>query len=110
MSRILNCPFCGGNPEITDATKMLGVWRLLHRCKIIGPMSLEHYSRQGLVTAWNTRADLPPTDAEVMAHPKVKALVEAAEEQLYYLEMCGEDGDLVRNLRSAIAAIQEAKP
>jgi len=55
-------------------------------------------------------ADLPPTDAEVMEHPKVKALVEAAEEQLYYLEMCGEDDDLVRNLRSAIAAIQEAKP
>jgi hypothetical protein len=56
------------------------------------------------------RADLPPTDAEVLAHPKVRALVDAAEEQLDYLEMCGEDGDLVRNLRSAIAAIQEAKP
>jgi hypothetical protein len=56
------------------------------------------------------RADLPPTDAEVLNHPKVKALVEAAEEQLDYLEMCGEDDDLVRNLRSAIAAIQEAKP
>ena len=34
------------------------------------------------------RADLPPTDAEVMAHPKVKALVEALR---FCVEMVGGD-------------------
>ena len=57
------------------------------------------------------RADLPPTDAEVLAHPKVKALVEALRE---YACNCREgvcEGlfDCGDSARAALAAIQEAK-
>ena len=62
------------------------------------------------------RADLPPTDAEVMAHPTVKALVEAANDMCLIAErdewhkaMTGRQ-IILRNLRAALAAIQEAKP
>jgi len=54
------------------------------------------------------RADLPPTDAEVMAHPKVKALVEALEKvktDLQYLEQWV----AIQEIDAALAAIKEKK-
>ena len=38
------------------------------------------------------RADLPPTDEQVMAHPKVKALVESLEYAIDYVEGCKVNG------------------
>lgn len=54
--------------------------------------------------------DLPPTDAEVMAHPKVKALVEALNQ--YQLAAAGfVSVQSARDKADAVlAAIQEAKP
>lgn len=43
-------------------------------------------------------------DAEVIAQ-----LVEAAEAQLQYMDMCGDKGDLERNLRAALAAAKGLK-
>lgn len=47
------------------------------------------------------------TNAELLAAamqlPEGRALVEAAQEQSEYLTLCGEDGDLLRNTRAALA-------
>ena len=64
------------------------------------------------------RADLPPTDAEVMKHPKVKALVEAAATLGRIIGFLGEDEGRINAFREACGddllrlarAIQEAKP
>ena len=52
------CPFCGvlnDKEGITDATRILGVWRFIHRCKVIGPISIEDGNRDHVVAIWNTR-------------------------------------------------------
>jgi hypothetical protein len=67
----------------------------------------EHTGPSGKVAY--RRADLPPTDAEVMNHPKVKALVDALEKvktDLQYLEQWV----AIQEIDAALAAIQEAKP
>jgi len=78
------CPFCGGDAEVTDTTKVLGVWRLIHRCKAIGPISLERYNEETLTNAWNTRADLSAdlvrAALEAAAAPIYKWSIAAAEE------------------------------
>lgn len=51
------CPFCGGDGvSVTDATRFLGVWNLIHRCPVIGPVSLQRETREGAISVWNTRA------------------------------------------------------
>ena len=80
--------------------------------RVHGPGEIAFANPMTRQVSWDGKTNAvspPPTDAEVMAHPKVKALVEAAEEQLDYLEMCGEDDDLVRNLRAAIAELTGGK-
>jgi len=58
MSEARNCPFCGEpGPGPVDATKILGVWRMIHRCKVVGPISLENETREGVLETWNTRAE-----------------------------------------------------
>lgn len=55
------CPFCGGTPkEIVDATRILGVHRIVHRCAVIPPVVLEAATPEGVSEQWNRRADLPP--------------------------------------------------
>jgi hypothetical protein len=57
--------------------------------------------------------DLPTTftDAELLAAamqlPEVRALLEAVREQSEYLSSCGEDGDLLRNTRAALAPFKK---
>ena len=65
------------------------------------------------------RVDLPPTDAEVLAHPKVRALVEKAQAALDLNDNTSPFGGEIQRdriertvdeFRAALAAIQEAKP
>lgn len=91
----------------------------------IGPKAHQHIATQvdlAFQAGWQARADLPPTDAEALAHPKVRALVEALEAAVD----CGmvpkssvKDGGAAKYarqvvvadmIRAALAAIQEAKP
>lgn len=50
-----SCPFCGGEAEIHDATRILGLWRLVHRCKVIGYIGIERADKEAAIAAWNTR-------------------------------------------------------
>ena len=53
------CPFCGKDCEpMIDATRILGLWRIVHRCSVIGPISLERSDAKRLADLWNTRSDL----------------------------------------------------
>lgn len=54
------CPFCGGEAgTITDATRILGSWNLVHRCPVLGPIRVERGTRDLVVATWNRRAEVP---------------------------------------------------
>lgn len=60
------CPFCGDTPkEIVDATKILGVHRMIHRCAVIPPFSLEAATPEEVAAKWNRRALTSATPTEV---------------------------------------------
>lgn len=49
------CPFCGNQPVITKHFKE-EIWNLLHRCNIVGVISIDwSSSEQELIDRWNTR-------------------------------------------------------
>lgn len=51
------CPFCGDTPkEIVDATRVLGVHRIVHRCAVIPPFLLEAGTPEAVAAQWNRRA------------------------------------------------------
>jgi hypothetical protein len=55
--KLLPCPFCGFEVDsLADATRILGVWRLVHRCEVVGPIAVERGDRDKVMLAWNTRA------------------------------------------------------
>ena len=59
MSEVKPCPFCGETPVIVEHFKE-DLWRLTHRCKVMGPMVIDWTSDQNkLAQRWNTRI-LPP--------------------------------------------------
>lgn len=50
------CPWCGEEPaDIVDATKILGVHRIVHRCKVLPPFSLEAATPEQVAAIWNHR-------------------------------------------------------
>lgn len=52
---VLGCPFCGEQPEINHHHKD-PLWSLLHRCKVMGPLTIDWQSSlSSLVRQWNTR-------------------------------------------------------
>lgn len=71
------CPFCGGNQiqagHVRDG-RCIG-------CILCGSVVRAYHpnAESNAREKWNTRADLPPTPAQIMAEPRVKALVEAAQ-------------------------------
>ena len=56
LEELKGCPFCGELPEIHKHFKC-EMWRLMHRCKIVGAISFEWTENKGnLIECWNTRA------------------------------------------------------
>lgn len=79
------CPFCGGGASISKDHDPDGNGAFYavkcHKCRA---KSSEIYAVETcnihftqVRDAWNRRADLPPTPAQIMADQRVKALVEA---------------------------------
>ena len=86
------CPFCGENPHTSTRHEDERVG-YVHIAKVYCPgcsvaismtdtrdkngWAAKRDALKKAADAWNRRADLPPTDAEVMAHPTVRVLVNA---------------------------------
>jgi hypothetical protein len=120
------CPFCGGNAScFEDANHSTAWWFGCYNDQCEVRPCVWAQTKDQATEEWNRRADLPPTDADVMAHPTVKALVEAlrkCEDEIDgYIrhEYPGDHPvqdryrrrDFAANpARIALAAIQEAKP
>lgn len=52
---LLPCPFCGETPEYSKHFKE-NIWQMLHRCKVIGPISIGWMSRkESIAEQWNKR-------------------------------------------------------
>lgn len=59
VADLLPCPFCGESVEVNDYTNAPAcAWVMIHRCKVIGPLKMEAYSRERIVKPWNTRSAL----------------------------------------------------
>lgn len=61
-----------------------------------------HQHVMDAILALPLEADHAALLAEAVRLPEIAALVEAATEQAEYLSLCGEDGDLLRNLLRAL--------
>ena len=66
-TKLLSCPFCGGEAKLIDTTQILGKWRVMHRCNAIGHISAEGFDRDKTIAAWNTRHTPEPTETEIEA-------------------------------------------
>jgi Lar family restriction alleviation protein len=110
------CPFCGAAPLPENAT---GAYVFCDGCAAEGPVS--HEDKNGGAHEWNRRADLPPTLSACLAHPEVKALVEAAEQATDMLKNCTfqtmymrgqyvDREEVVARARADIARIKDAAP
>lgn len=72
IQELLPCPWCNGIPEYVDATQVLGVHHLFHRCRVMGHLSIQRSNKDDLFPIWNTRTvDLCAHDKPL---PNVQAL------------------------------------
>lgn len=77
---LLPCPFCGGKPDgPVDATRILGVWRIVHRDCIMPSFSLEKATPEAVIAAWNTRHD---PDAAMNRAETAEAALAAKEQEV----------------------------
>lgn len=57
MSEFKSCPFCGETPEPTKHYQY-DEWQMIHRCPVIGPITLSwRSSLEMLAEQWNRRAE-----------------------------------------------------
>jgi len=130
MSDLKPCPFCGGaNVEVFGPIGWTRRFGISHSCHTFyggsGDFTIGGVTKDQAIAQWNRRADLvapatlpmPPTPEQIMADPRVKALVEALcdlinqthdcekelTEMLHKRDFCGESLPLVK-ARTAIAA------
>lgn len=84
MPKLKPCPFCGGVAVIReDISHSTGVFFGCNTSGCLGADMWEE-SVSEAISAWNTRADLPPTPAEAMRCPEVEALVD----EIRYAVLC----------------------
>ena len=85
MSDLKPCPFCGGaNVEVFGPIGWTRRFGISHSCHTFyggsGDFTIGGVTKDQAIAQWNRRADLPPTPAQIMADPRVKALVDALRE------------------------------
>jgi len=54
--KLLPCPWCGGIPEVNKHFRE-DMYSLLHRCPVMGPLSLDWSSEGDNEARWNQRAN-----------------------------------------------------
>jgi hypothetical protein len=55
----LPCPFCGNQPTGIKSKGTSMLWRLYHRCPVVGFMEIGwRDTKKELTDTWNTRADV----------------------------------------------------
>ena len=100
------CPFCGAGAT----WKRSGIGWAVHCGQRFGACFMNartHYQndKYSAIRAWNTRDDLPATDAQALANEKVKALVEALVGLRKWQAPCGVDPEIDAALAFADAAL-----
>jgi hypothetical protein len=94
------CPFCGEvPPQIVDATRIVGVWRIVHRCKVIPPFSLEGSTPESVAAKWNTRADADEIT-------RLRAENERMQRSLKTIELLSDCPSSVQEARTALAELK----
>jgi hypothetical protein len=58
MTELKPCPFCGEAPEINAHFNPVMGHSLIHRCKVLGPITIDWSERARIVEKWNTRVDV----------------------------------------------------
>lgn len=62
--QIKPCPFCGVKPDVIKHFKH-DIWSLMHRCKLVGPISIDWCDDiNGISRRWNRRASDTPSGVE----------------------------------------------
>lgn len=103
------CPFCGKAPESHIFNSGFGGMQV--DCQTLNCPASQMTSVDSLsdpiiaFKAWNTRADLPTTNAQIMADPRVKALIQAGKNALLL-----RDPLWFQDMEDAIAQLKEYKP
>lgn len=76
--KLLPCPFCGGDLEVTKHFKE-EIWHGIHRCPVAGPLVFDwRESVQTIADEWNRRAPLAPAADTLEALTARNAELEAA--------------------------------
>jgi hypothetical protein len=100
-----------------------GKWSVTDECEILcienrnDPIDGETYEERTLIVQgecsqnwgyieWFNFADAALIVAAVNALPELIAVAKAAQAQLDYMDLCGDKGDLERNLRAALSLLK----
>jgi hypothetical protein len=78
--RLEPCPFCGGVPETVDATRILGIWRIVHRCDVLGCVSVGREDIKDAAVEWNRRAASPDAARVATLERELAAMREALDD------------------------------